>query len=248
MSAWSRFKTPQQSFEEAKLSATDTILTFDLPDGRLSLNAGDLDVWAEHLTWCYRLMGIEPGATIAVQDFGNSPISFLGSALLMPGLRQGVAERMGGRFIGLDASVERVTLTPAVLAQLAVDALVVRDDVAGLLMAEMGKRGLKPRSPQLRTIFAFGGDSPPPPRIGNAPWRFLLNVAPAMLLAPECRHCGCFHLRAGFYGIDGSLIRNLKLADVQPYRLHDAEMLPIGSCGLEPNDRRMRFDNGTKGA
>ena len=115
-------------------------LIFDVPDGRLCFADGDLDTWAEHLTWCYRLMGVEEGATIAVQDFGSSPLSFLGSALLMPGLARGVAERLGGRFVGLDASPERVTLTPAVLDQLAVDVLVVRSSVADLLH-EMSQTG-----------------------------------------------------------------------------------------------------------
>lgn len=230
------------------MPADDVTLMFDVPNGRLSLCARDLDVWAEHLAWCYQLMGVKRGATIAVQDFGNSPISFLGSALLMPGLRQGVAERLGGRFICLDASVERVTLTPAVLAQLAVDALVVRADVHGLLLAEMKKRARETGPLRFRTVIAFGDGDPPPVRDeGGAPWRYLLHVAPSMLLAPECAGCGCFHLRAGFYGVESATVWNLQLAEVQPYRLRDAEVFPVGYCELEPDDCCVRFANGTKG-
>ena len=209
---------------------------FDVPGGRLSFANGDLDVWAEHLTWCYRMMGVADGATIAVQDFGSSPISFLGSSLLMPGLRRGVAERIGGRFIGLDASAERVTLTPALLTQLAVEALVVRDDIVELLAAELRKKGSAELSRHpMKTIVVFG-DEPTalnPARV--QPWRYLMHVERALLLAPECALCRCLHLRNGFYEVDGATIRNLRVA-VAPYDLSRCELLPAGRCAAGPDD------------
>jgi len=209
---------------------------FHVPGGRLSFEDGDLDVWAEHLTWCYRMMGIADGATIAVQDFGGSPVSFLGSSLLMPGLWRGVAERIGGRFICLDASGERVTLTPALLTQLVVDALVVRDDIIELLAAEMRKKGSAELARHAMKIIVVFGDEPParnPTRV--QPWRHLMHVERALLLAPECAECGCFHLRGGFYEVDGAVIRNLKLA-VPPYELARGELIPPGRCAAGPHD------------
>jgi hypothetical protein len=196
-----------------------------------------LDVWAEHLTWCYRMMGVADGATIAAQDFGSSPISFLGSSLLMPGLRRGVAERIDGRFICLDASSERITLTPALLAQLKVDALVVRDDIVELLAAELRKKGSAALAKQtMKTTIAVFGDEPPahsPTRV--QPWRHLMHVERALLLAPECAQCGCFHLRGGFYEVKGATIRNLKLA-VPPYDLFRGDLIPAGRCAAGPDD------------
>jgi hypothetical protein len=210
-------------------------LFFDVPGGRLSFANDDLDVWAEHLTWCYRMMGIADGATIAAQDFGSSPISFLGSSLLMPGLRRGVAERIDGRFICLDASVERVTLTPALLAQLKVDALVIRDDIVELLAAELRKKGSAELAQQpMKTIVVFG-DEPPAPSPTRSPWRHLLHIERALLLAPECAQCGCFHLRDGFYEVNGATIQNLKLA-VPHYELSRGELLPAGYCTASPDD------------
>ena len=180
-------------------------LFFDVPGGSLSFGNGDLDVWAEHLTWCYRMMGIPDGATIAAQDFGSSPISFLGSNLLMPGLRRGVAESIDGRFICLDASAERVTLTPALLAQLKVDALVVRDDIVELLAAELRKKGSVELAKQtMKTTIAVFGDEPPAHSPTRAqPWRHLMHIERALLLAPECAQCGFFHLRSRILRSEG---------------------------------------------
>ena len=211
-------------------------LFFDLPGGRLAFGDGDLDVWAEHLTWCYRMMGIQDGATIAVQDFGSSPISFLGSSLLMPGLQRGVAERIDGRFICLDASAERVTLTPALLSQLSVDALVIREDVVELLSAELRKREFVALAKRpMKTIVVFG-DEPPSFTLGRpAPWRHLMHVESTLLLAPQCVKCDCFHLRQGFYEIGGRTVRNLLLT-APPYDLPPGELFPPSHCAAGIRD------------
>jgi len=224
---------------EPAVATENAYLLFDVPGGRLAFGDGDLDIWAEHLTWCYRMMGIPDGATIAVQDFGSSPISFLGSSLLMPGLQRGVAERIDGRFICLDASSERVTLTPALLAQLAVDVLVIRQDVIELLCAELHKKGFAELALRaMKTIVVFG-DEPPafnPARLLQ-PWRHLMHLESALLLAPQCMSCECFHLREGFYEVDGRIIRNLRLAAPDcNYDLPRGELLPPSHCAAGIRD------------
>ena len=155
----------------------------------------------------------------------------------MPGLRRGVAERIDGRFICLDASAERVTLTPALLAQLTVDALVVRDDIVELLAAELRKKGSAELAQHTdeNDIVVFGDEPPAHNPTRAQPWRHLMHVERALLLAPECAQCGCFHLRGGFYQVDGATIRNLKLA-VPPYDLSRGELLPAGRCAAGPDD------------
>jgi hypothetical protein len=221
---------------EPPLPTDNAYLSFDVPGGRLAFADGDLDLWAEHLAWCYRMMGIPDGATIAVQDFGSSPISFLGSSLLMPGLRHGVAERIDGRFICLDASAERVTLTPALLAQLPVDALVIREDVLELLSAELRKRGTAALSERaMKTIVVFGDEPPPPNPARLQPSRHFMHVESALLLAPQCVECDCFHLRQGFYQVDGRVVRNLHLA-VPAYELSRGQLFPPSHCAAGIQD------------
>jgi hypothetical protein len=218
----------------------ETRLLFDVPNGRLDFSAAALDAWAEHLVWCYELMGITQGATIAVQDFGSSPLSFLGSALLMPGLGRGVAERLGGRFICLDASAERISLTAAMLQQVKVDALVVRADVAALLSAEIGKKArTRSQLSRLRTIVAFGDEDPPPSRSGSTPWRYFLHVPASLLMAPECRACRCFHLRTGVYRLDGGEVSNLLYPGARRWHLPGGWSLAPGRCELAMEDSRL---------
>jgi hypothetical protein len=212
-------------------------VVFDVPEGRLSFSEGELDLWAEHLVWCYRMLGVRDGATVAVQDFGTSALSFLGSALLMPHLGRGVAERLGGRFICLDASAERIGLTPAVIQQVDIDVLVVRADAAPLLAAASRQAG--GAAGAARTVVAVGFGSAAPR--GIAPWRYILHVESAMLLAPECAACGCFHLRGGWYALEDGALSNLKLACAAAVPLEDPGMVAAGTCAQGPDDLRLRL-------
>lgn len=221
--------------------ATDqSYLSFDVPDGRLKFGAGDLDFWAEHLTWCYRMLGVADAATIAVQDFGSSPLSFLGSRLLMPWLNSGVAERMGGRFVCLDASSERITLTPALMTQLAIDALVIRCDAVELLEMELRKRGFADLAHRaMKTIVVLNDQpyGPDPARFQN--WVRLLHLESALVLAPQCARCGGYRLRSGPYIVRDRRIYNTRLA-APAYELSDSAIISE-SCDSESRDWCIRF-------
>lgn len=208
-------------------------LQFEVPGGRLEFGAGDLDLWAEHLTWCYGFLGVGAGSTIAVQDFGASPLSFLGSSLLMPTLGRGVAERLGGRFLCLDASGERITLTPALLRQLAVDVLVARADALPPLLDAARKQDLDLDGARPRVVVAWDGEEPP---VTRETWSFLLHVEASLLVAPGCRRCGGFHLRPGLYRLEGDLVRNLRCPSAAPHRLPPLREAPRTGCDRSPAD------------
>lgn len=191
----------------------DAPVVFDVPGGTLRFGEGALDEWAQHLEWCYRVLGIEDGATIAVQDFGTSPLSYLGSSLLMPTLERGVAELMDARLISLDASAERVVITPDAIRQVEPDVLVVRGDVFGLLLDGAKRMGVNIARRVERIVVAVGEDTMPLPA---GEWERILHVERTLLLAPECPDCGCFHLREGVYRVDDGEIHNLRLAGAQP--------------------------------
>ncbi len=211
----------------------DHLISFEVPGGELRFGEGDLDAWAEHLVWCYSLLGVAEGSTIAVQDFGTSPLAYLGSDLLMPSLERGVAERMGARIICLDASPERIVLTPEVVRQVKPDVLIVRADVLGLLLEGSKRSGLDLASVGGMTIVAACDISAPP--LPPGPWQRLLHVEPSLLLAPQCTLCGSYHLREGVYRAHDGHIVNLLHPDAA---LCEAPGLRVTgeTCSLGPND------------
>lgn len=226
-------------------TAESVRISFEVPGGELFFADGDLDIWAEHLVWCYRLMGIADGATIAVQDFGTSPLAYLGSSLLMPTLEAGVAERTGSKLICLDASPERVVLTPDVIRQIDPDVLVVRADVLGLLLDGSKRAGVNIAAIRgLAIVAAVGAESPPLP-----PGKFgrLLHVESALLLAPACVHCGNFHLREGFYSFADGRVENLRLESAAPRALPRLRVVEE-SCEHGPADLLFRLAEPGEGA
>jgi hypothetical protein len=210
------------------------ILSFGLPEGRLELCAADLVRWAEHLVWCYRLMGVAPGSTIGVVDFGVSPTAFLGSRLLTPTLEAGVAELLPGRVICLDASRERVALIPSILSQVRFDVLIVREEVAPVLAAYCREAGSS--LDDLLVVTAFGAvarDSRAAAPFRNH--RRMLMIESDMLLAPQCQRCGRLHLRQSVYeraaSGDGVIVRATGKAAPLPHSLAlDGRGCPDGSA------------------
>lgn len=229
----------------AAATAEAARIRFEVPGGELAFNDGDLDVWAEHLVWCYRLIGIADGGTIAVQDFGTSPLSYLGSSLLMPTLEAGVAERTGAKLICLDASPERVVITPEVIRQVEPDVLVIRADVLGLLLDGSKRVGVNIASIRGLKIIAAIGDEPSPLPPGN--FGHILHVESLLLLAPECAHCGNFHLREGFYSYVGGQVQNLRLENTEPRTLPRMHVLEE-NCEHGPGDLLFKLDEPGSGA
>jgi hypothetical protein len=220
------------------------LLSFDVPQGRLAFSAGDLDVWAEHLSWCLSFQGVPAGATVAVQDFGSSPLSFLGSALLMPGLKAGIAERLQGRFIGLDASAERVALTSGVLSQADPDVLIVRGAVLPLLLQMVANAGMELERDDRTIIVSFDRAAPALPQSGA--WHELWHVESSLLLAPKCPECRCFHLRERCYALEDDRIANRHL-DVPTVTLPPGARVLEVQCGAGAQDRLIRFADGPAG-
>lgn len=220
-------------------------ISFQVPGGELRFAEGDLDVWAEHLVWCYRMLDVANGSTIAVQDFGTSPLSYLGSSLLMPTLEAGVAERIDGRLICLDASAERVVITPDAIRQVDPDVLVVRADVLGLLLDCSKRAGVDLTATESPALIVAVGTEPmtlPPGK-----WRRLLHIESSLLLAPECAECDCFHLRESFYASANGQFENLRLGSATATA---ARLEPVDKhCDRGPGDLLVKLGiRGKKGA
>lgn len=230
----------------AERTPGDALISFELPDGELRFSAGELDPWAEHLVWCYSLIGVAEGSTIAIQDFGTSPIAYLGSSLLMPTLERGVAERMGARIICLDASPERIVLTPEVIRQVSPDVLIVRADVLGLLLEGSKRAGVDlERVEGLTIVAAVGPDSPPlpAPTAGTYDWRRILHIESSLVLAPSCTLCGSYHLREGVYRFSDGHIVNLLHPDAPPFETRRVHATGE-TCTLAPGDTLIELSGG----
>ncbi|HSD10183.1 MAG TPA: hypothetical protein VLF14_04315 [Candidatus Binatia bacterium] len=214
-------------------------VSFDVPGGRLLFGDNDLDIWAEHLVWCYRMLGVQDGATIAVQDYGTSPLAFLGSSSLMPHLRRGVVERLHGRVVCLDASPERVALTPAIAEQVMIDVLIVRAEVLAVLLANDERSGGALLARCRSLIVAVDGAPPEVECARKA--RYLLNVESGLLLGPECPECRHFHLRHGVYRRTGNRVVNLRARSAAEVRLRVVSRSRTGACRLGPKDDCVRI-------
>lgn len=227
------------------MTIAEKVISFETPDGELAFADGDLDAWAEHLVWCYSLLGVAEGGTIAVQDFGTSPIAYLGSKLLMPTLKAGVAERLDARIICLDASPERIVLTPEVIRQVRPDVLVVRAEVLGLLLEGSSRAGVNLTKIDGMTIIAAIGPNPLPLPPGE--WRRLLHCESSLLLAPQCTLCGSYHLRHGVYEVAaGGRITNLLHGDAAPCDLPQLRLIDK-TCPLGPDDTLFELPTADRG-
>jgi hypothetical protein len=215
----------------------EPVLLFEMPGGRLELSGRELERWAEHLCWCYRMLGVPERATIAIADFGTSPLAFLSSTLLTPGLAAGVAERLDARVVCLDASHDRVLLAPMVLSQLRPDVLVVRADVFGLLAQAMQSKRIRLSGVGAPCAAVIVTGKPERfAELGDGPFRKLVLVEASLVMAPQCLHCGAFHLREGFYRLEGGAVCNLHLPDAAPWPLPHGWRARQGGCAERPGD------------
>ena len=214
------------------------MISFALPDGRLDLHARELDRWAEHLTAVYRALGVQEGAGIGIVDFGSSPVAFLASRLITAGLERGVAERLPGTVICLDASRERVALVPSILQQVQIDVLVVRSEVVPLLVAILRDSGeaIAARLPLVTVDLDARAWEQPLPSPG---WRRLLVVERSLLIAPECGACRSFHLDPDRYRVDVERATVSAAGTDLHQTLPARARLVRGGCADEPGSWRI---------
>src|ERR1035437_3038282 len=87
----------------------------------------------------------------------------------------------------------------------------------------------------MTTIVVFGDEPPALNPVRLPPSRHLMHIENALLLAPQCVKCECFHLREGFYEVDGRMIRNLRLA-APTYDLPRGELFSPSHCAAGIRD------------
>ena len=217
---------------------------FDYPEGTLWLREEDLDFWAEHCTWCLRALGVEDGAMIGIEDYGTSPLSYLSSSLFMP-LGEGFADRLRGSAVCVDASHQRVAMTVGLVGLLPVDTLIVRSEVAAVVLDSARREGVLLEQRVKRLVQTLDGLPPGgfDPRFG-----YLLVGEASLLIAPYCRTCGGFHLRDGYYDVEGRSVHNRKHPGAPAWEAPTGAETAPGACRDRPHDIILRLPKIERGA
>lgn len=198
-SRWCEKKSPLLAFQ----------LEYDTePPLYLPLNRSALKGYAEALTRCWSLLGLEQGDKVAIFDFGTSPVSYLASSSYTPYLGRGAAEALAClpicndgvanmsqraveimRFIRPRIFFLRSDCLQPFIHQAEAAALRCSDYVRALVVAE--SEGILSRADQTTCENKLG-----------VPIYRMLRIDPAMFLAVECPHCRFFHTWADLYLVE----------------------------------------------
>jgi phenylacetate-coenzyme A ligase PaaK-like adenylate-forming protein len=198
-SRWCEKKTPLLVFQ----------LEYDTePRLYLPLDRAALKDYAQALTRCWSLLGLQQGDRVAIFDYGTSPLSFLASASYTPYLDRGAAEALGClpvcndgvpnmsqraveilKFIRPRIFFLRSDCLQPFISQVEAAGVHVSDYARALVVAEC--EGVLNRKEQ--TIFEQ--------RLG-VPVYQMLRVDVAMFLAMECPHCRLLHTWRDLYLVE----------------------------------------------
>jgi len=174
----------------------------------LPLDRSALKGYAEALTRCWSLLGLEQGDKVAIFDYGTSPVSYLASGSYTPYLGRGAAEALAClpicndgvanmsqraveimRFIRPRIFFLRSDCLQPLIHQAEAAALHFSDYVRALVVAE--SEGALSRTDQ--TTFEK--------KLGVPIYR-MLRIDVAMFLAVECPHCRFLHTWQDLYLVE----------------------------------------------
>jgi phenylacetate-coenzyme A ligase PaaK-like adenylate-forming protein len=189
------------------------LLTFQLeydtePRLYLPLDRSALKGYAEALTRCWSLLGLERGDRVAIFDYGTSPVSYLASASYTPYLGRGAAEtlkcspicndgvaNMSQRAVEILKFIRprifflRSDCLQPLIYQAEATALHFSDYIRALVVTE--SEGALSRIEQ--TTFEN--------KLGVPIYR-MLRIDVAMFLAVECPHCRFLHTWQDLYFVE----------------------------------------------
>ncbi len=198
-SRWCEKKTPPLTFQ----------LEYDTePRLYLPLDRSALKGYADALTRCWSLLGLEPGDNVAIFDYGTSPVTYLASSSYTPYLQRGAAEALGClpicndgvanmsqraldilRFIRPRILFIRSDCLQPLIQQADTTSLVLSDYIRALVVTE--SEGALTRTEQ--TGFEE--------RLGIPVYR-MLRIDLAMFIAVECPLCRFLHTWQDLYFVE----------------------------------------------
>ena len=176
----------------------------------LPLDRPALQSYAEALARCWSLLGLAKGDTVAIFDYGTSPLSYLASASYTPYLNHGAAEALGClpvcndgvanmsqraveilKFIRPRIFFLRSDCLQPFINQVETAAVHVSDYARALVIAEC--EGALSRKQQMSFEERLG-----------VPVYQMLRIDAAMFLAMECPQCRLLHTWQDLYLVESS--------------------------------------------
>jgi phenylacetate-coenzyme A ligase PaaK-like adenylate-forming protein len=174
----------------------------------LGLDRPALGFYAEALRRCWSLLGLAKGDTVAIFDYGTSPISYLASSLFTPYLTRGAADLLGCMPVCNDGVANMSQRAVEILRFVRPRVLFVRTDCLRPLAMEIGRQAL-PLAEHTSALVAVenegllsrGDQNECQRRLGVPVYR-LLRIDLAMFLAVECPECRLLHSWRDLYFVE----------------------------------------------
>lgn len=181
----------------------------------LGLDRRDLQRYAEALRRCVALLAPRPGDTLAIFDYGTSPVAYLASAEFTPYLRLGAADAFGCTAICNDGVTHMSARAAEILRYVQPRFFFLRLECLAPFVAACEAAGLQ-ASRYLEAVVATHNEGFLDPtlwrrcqeRLG-VPIYELARADAALFMAMECPECHLLHTWGDLYRVetvdDGSL-------------------------------------------
>ena len=257
-------------FSGRKCQGKAAQLTFQLETGEevplyIALSRSDLRLYAQSLSYCWRLLGLTKGDRVAIFDYGSSPISYLASSAFMPYLYRGAAEELGCIPLCNDGVSQMSQRAIEIIRFIRPRVFFIRSDCLFPFSQEVKRQGIS-LPDYIESLVVTEDDGIPSIRscqtwasaLGVPVYR-LLRVDVAMFLGVECPHCHLLHVNSELYfveaaqkGQDGMPGRNspgvltitnlfARMTPTIRYVSHVQGVLMEPGCSQSPEDERVQL-------
>lgn len=178
----------------------------------LGVDRADLKGYAEALTRCWSLLGLGKGDTVAIFDYGTSPLSYLASSTFTPYLGRGAADTLGCLPICNDGVANMSHRAVEILKFVRPRVLFIRADCLEPLAMEI-ERQLPRLADYTKALvvaeneglLSKGDQNAYEGRLGVPVYR-LLRIDVAMFLAVECPKCRLLHNWQDLYFVESATV------------------------------------------
>jgi len=172
----------------------------------IGLSKADLQRYAEALKRCLVLLGVRPGDTIALFEFGTSPVVYLASACYAPHLKQGAADALQCTVVCNDGIPSMSRRALDILRLVRPRYVFVRTDCLEPLLAACAAERVQLASYTHGLVVTHNDGAPawkvPAPERATVPIYHLPRCDLALFMAVQCPACRCLHFSPDLYTVE----------------------------------------------